>query len=221
MIQELIDLDLVPKERERSGKYSPSMLGNCYRKQWWNRKNEPKTNPPDQRTLRVFKCGHMFESFVIERMRSRYPDLKTQVKVEDEDFIGFADFVLDDEVSDVKSMHSKGFHWLTKAEDPLEAKKENAFQVTLYAMLLGLSKCRLIYVSKDDLCIQEMAFPTDRWRGQVEAEVCDLRQLWLADSPPPPEARAWGGENNKDKKTGLPKECGYCGWLTKCKGGIA
>jgi len=216
MIQELIDQDLIPKPRERSGKYSPSSLGGCYRKQWWNRKDEPKTNPPDARTLRVFKVGHMFEQFVVERMKTRYPDLKTQVEVEDEDFKGFADFVLGNEVSDVKSMHSRGFHWLAKADDPVESKVEHAMQVTYYAMMLGLEKCRLIYVSKDDLCINEYAFPTNRFRGRVEAEICDLRQLWLSDSPPPPLPRAWGGESNIDKKLKIPKECGWCNWRTKC-----
>src|SRR3990172_13175395 len=63
-VQQLIDEALVRPEREGSGKYKPSNFGRCYRMQYWARKNEPQSNPPDERTLRVFKCGNHFEEWV-------------------------------------------------------------------------------------------------------------------------------------------------------------
>ena len=66
MIQKKLDDSLAKIQEERknrtsSGKISPSQMGYCFRRQYWHRKGEPVTNPPDARLLRVFKCGNLFE----------------------------------------------------------------------------------------------------------------------------------------------------------------
>ena len=75
MIEKLIDDYLLAEQtqrakKERSGLWSPSSFGRCFRYQFWNRKNEPQTNPPDLRALKIFKVGNIFHDFI----QSMLPD---------------------------------------------------------------------------------------------------------------------------------------------------
>jgi hypothetical protein len=193
-------------KRLRSGKWSPSSFGYCYRKQYWNRLNEPQSNPPDERTLRVFRCGHLFHDFVQEFFVGQ-----TEVKVDVKDVFGYADIVLSDEVIDIKSVHSYQFHYTTKQGfDIAKEKYTNILQTATYAVLLNKPKFRLVFVSKDDLCIEEYGFVTDKWKAEVEKELANLRSLWDAKTLPPAHPRAF---KTKDEF----KECrSYCGYKDRC-----
>ena len=197
--------------RVRSGLISPSSFGRCFRYQIWNRKNEPPTNPPDLRTLRVFKCGHLFHDFV----ESHLPPHQREVEIRVDDIYGFADIVLPDEVVDVKSQHSKSFWYMEKSDYNIEKEKiSNILQVCCYAHLLKKPKFTLMFVSKDDLCIAEYSFFTDKYVHLVNEELKALRGWWIAENLPPKQPRAYGF----DKKTGISNECGkYCSFRDKCK----
>jgi hypothetical protein len=208
-IQSLIDKALIRPERERSGKFNPSSFGGCYRKQYWNRKNEPKSNPPDERQIRVFAAGQLFHDFVQNLM----PNCKKEVLVESDDVKGFADLVSDTEVIDIKSQHSKSFWYMAKfkGDDIKKEKYSNWLQVLYYARELGKKFGRLVFVSKDDLAIQEYVQPLDDyWLGQIDAELKALRYLWKKDELPPAKPRC------KPNKKGEYWECNYCDWKDKC-----
>jgi len=213
MIQKLIDAELIKeqearKDRVRSGKISPHMLGRCYRAQYWNRKNEPQTNPPDVATLRKFKAGTLFHDYVEQFL----PKHETEVKVETEDILGYADIVPEDCVWDVKSIHSRAFWYMEKNDYNInKAKYGNILQVMTYAMLLDKPKGGLIFISKDDLYSAEYVFGLDNWKPQVESELERLRAAWMVQELPPGRPRAY--TNAK----GEIKEGVYCGWQTKCK----
>lgn len=215
MIQEIIDDVLKPKEeRIRSGLISPSSLGQCYRRQYWSRANETPSNPLDARTLRVFAMGNMVEKFVITNLLNRYPDWKTQTEVNKDDIHGFADIVSPDEVMDVKSQHSRKFWWNTKemkaGKDIKDMFYPNWMQVMTYAWALGKPKARLIYVSKDDLCIQEYSLDCDSfWQGEIDMELTKVRYYYDNKTTPPALPRLYGGEETK-------KECEYCQFKDKC-----
>ena len=215
-IEKLID-DCIAWDEEphkSSGKFNPSSFGQCFRKQIWKRKGETPTNPPDKRTLRVFKVGKMFEEFICYALQKNGVSA-FQVPVEEEDVKGFADFQTENEVGEIKSTHSNSFHHVTRelrTKTIIEIKKGNVLQVGYYALKLGKEFIRLIYVSKDDLCIQSFKINTTDIKPLVEEELSTLREFWGKSEPPPASPRAYG--NDKD---GTPRECSkYCQFKEKC-----
>jgi len=208
MIQKLIDAELLKEQdsrkgRKGSGKWKPSMLGRCYRAHYWARKGEEQTNPPDIRTLRVFKVGKLFHEFV----QGYLPEKCTEVEVNDENVYGFADIVGQDTVYDIKSQHSRAFWYMKK--DGYDVKKEkytNWLQVMCYAKMLGKKKGCLMFVSKDDLCVEEYVDFTENWEEELTKEFTTLNAIWEQDILPAPEPRAYSG-----------KECTYCNFKDKCK----
>jgi len=213
-IQELIDKALERKgDRIRSGKYSPSSLGKCFRNQYWNRKNEPQSNPPEDRVQRVFKAGNLFHEFVQDIILVNNPLAQKEVLIETEDFKGFADLVLEDEVIDLKSQHSKAF-WYRKGMtwNELEPKLLcNILQVVFYALNLGKARARLVFISKDDLCIQEYSFEVSKYQEALKQEITVLMDFWRRQVLPPAIPRAY------PDKDGKPVECKYCAWKNTCE----
>lgn len=214
MIQELIDQALAKKsDRIRSGKYSPSLLGRCYRLQYWNRKNELPSNPPDERTQRIFKAGDLFHEFIEGIVIKNDPTAQKEVLIEDTDFKGYADLVLKDEVIDIKSQHSKSFWYRTNLEwKDLEPKLyNNILQVMYYAVNLDKPRARLVFISKDDCCVQEYGLAVDKkWMEELKNEVNVLTAFWLNNQFPPAKPRCY------PDKEGKFKECQYCNWKDLC-----
>ncbi len=218
-IQELIDKSLIRPPRERSGKFSPSSFGMCYRQQIWNRQDKEKSNPPDARSLRVFKAGSLFHDFVQgllvpdKNIDSPFAKYQTEVKVESDDVLGFADMAGENEVIDIKSQHSKSFWWMAKKDCDIKKEKySNWLQVLYYARELKKDFGRLVFISKDDLCIQEYVQPLDDyWLGELGRELFTLREIWHYGILPPVEPRC------EPKKDGTFWICNYCNWRDKCK----
>lgn len=208
MIQDKIDKFLAQEQEDRSkrirsGLWSPSSFGRCYRYQVWNRRNEPPTNPIDARTLRVFKAGKLFHDFV----QQYFDKAQVEVKAAKEDIFGYADIVLEDSVVDIKSVHSRQFFHTGKKNYDIEKEKfSNILQLATYAWILGKPKCLLVFISKDDLCIDEYAFFTKKWVDKIEEELKILRIFWENKGLPPAIPRCYNG-----------KECKYCSYEIKCK----
>ena len=208
-IVKLLDDALLKEQREYredhapSHKIHPSGLGKCYRAQILKRKGEPESNPPDSRTLRVFKIGNM-----IHEMIQQYLDKEAvEVLIEEDDVKGYADIVESNCVTDIKSCHSRAFWWMNKEEyDIVTQKYNNWLQVAYYGLRLGKENIKIVVVSKDDMCINEYTQKTEDWRDDVEAELYTLRCWWVSGKLPPAEPRAYGG-----------KECKYCPYSTLCK----
>jgi len=207
MIQKLIDDYIAQsrsKKRKSSGKISPSDLGRCYRYQYWHRKGEEATNPPDIISLRKFEAGKLFHDFV----QNRLPEHDTEVLCETEDIKGFADIVGDNWVADIKSVHSFQFWHAEKSNYNIKEKKyQNILQLMCYAMLLGKPKGILVFVSKDDLAISEYEFNLAEWEHHLNIELGMIRRYWAGDVLPPTQPRAYDG-----------KECKYCIYRDKCNG---
>jgi len=210
-IQELVNKELATeqesrKDRQRSGKYSPSLLGCCYRRQWWNRSNEPVSNPSDERSLRIFKVGNFFHKWVQDLITKNNPDISTEVKLEDDNFLGFADVVNGEEVIDIKSVHSKAFWYMEKSKDIVKDKYNNWLQVMFYAQKLGKKYGKLTFISKDDLTIAEYRQELDGyWLNELDMEITKLEYYWEHKTLPPGDPRAYDG-----------KECKYCNFQKTC-----
>lgn len=217
LIQDLIDKSLLEyRDKEKhipSGKFKPSSLGFCFRRQYWERLGEAPSNPPDDRTFRIFKVGNIFEKFVVDEMERVSWKFDKQTLVEDSDFKGYADIVEENCVTDVKSQHSRKF-WHVKKE--LESGKSivdifihNFLQVGFYALKLGKENLRLVFISKDDLCINEYQIELKVIKETLVKEIGRLLIIWGEKKLPPAEPRLWGGKETR-------KECDYCSFKDKC-----
>jgi len=209
-IQKLLDdhlkaLNDKRAERIPSGKYKPSLYGACYRRQYWAKNNEPVTDPEDERGLRVFYAGNLFHEFV----QQFFPKAEKEVLCETGYSKGFADLVTEDEVIDLKSQHSMSFWHMAKSTDIYKDKFNNWLQVAFYAKELGKKFCRLVFISKDDLCIQEYVMETAKIEPDLLLEVTKL--VSIKELPPAQPRLYW---KEKTKQFG---ECSYCNFRTKCK----
>lgn len=214
LIQQLLDAKIAEEnnqEHVKSGKFSPSLFGSCYRRQYWNRKNEPKSNPPDARTLRVFKVGDIFHKTIQSLISETNPEAQIEVEIQEPDIKGFADLVLSDKVIELKTQHSRAFwHAEKEGKDISVMKPDHCLQVMSYCYFLGKKYGQLVYISKDDLCITEYLLGMDEcWLVRVEEELYTLRELWEADWLPAAQPKLY---QNKDEF----KECQYCAWKDKC-----
>jgi CRISPR/Cas system-associated exonuclease Cas4 (RecB family) len=213
MLQKLIDDELLKKQKEydtrqKSGKFKPSALGRCYRYQILLQRNEPLSNPPDARLLRIFKVGNIFHDFV----QGLLPPSSNEVKVESEDLFGYADVVTEDTVYDIKSQHSGAFWHLEKSNKKIEEERfANILQLSAYAWLLKKPKMCLVLISRNDLCIAEYFFKYEDWKDKLQHELDMLRMYQEEGKLPPAEPRAF-----KDK-SGKSTECKRCWYRDLCK----
>jgi hypothetical protein len=214
-ITQLIDTTLLKEQeergkRERSGKYSPSMLGRCFRAQYYNRQDIAQSNPPDVRTLRVFKAGQLFHQFAQQFL----PEHQVEVPIDTDLFHGFADIVTIDSVWDIKSQHSQAFWYMEKSDyDVAKERFSNILQVTLYAKILQRPTAKLLFISKDDLTTATYEFDVKQWEPHIATECKTLAHHWEEQTEPPPIPRAYG----VNKKTQEPNECyRYCPWRDYC-----
>jgi len=193
------------EKRESSGKFIPSLLGRCFRNQILTKAQVPASNPPDDRALRIFKCGSLFHDFV----QNFLPANQTEVPCETEDFKGRADIVTEDSVYDIKSVHSASFWYMSKAGyDVKKEKYHNWLQLAYYADVLKKEKIVLVQISKDDMCINEYVDFTNKWQTELINEKEQLKIYWL------------NYNDDKTLPTAIPrfnKECKYCNYLDKCK----
>lgn len=215
MIKELIEQQLLKEQeeaalKERSGKFSPSSFGRCYRMQVWNRQNEPATNPANLTSLKKFRAGQFFHDFVRSVLGDKVQQY--EVCIELDDFKGYADIVLQDEVCDIKSIHSWGFSYLpVRLENVRTAKPCESLQVRFYARELNKPYWSLCFISKDDMRIEEYRLPlTEQDKKDVADEMEALRKYWITDLPPAQPRAYW---SDKSKKF---QECSYCKYLDKC-----
>ena len=209
-IAKLLDDSLLKEQGERktgkrSGKFSPSSFGRCFRYQIWNRADVKVSDPIGINVLRIFKVGHMFHKFLQDIVEG-----EKEVLIEEDDVKGFADIVVEDEVIDLKTVRTRGFWAMKKQGYDMNAKNEDKIlQVVYYAKQLGKVKARLVFVCKDDLAmLDHLVFVAD-WKEKLEQELKSLRLYWnnytRTQQLPLAEPRAFGGY-----------ECKYCGFFTRC-----
>ena len=194
------------KDRERSGKYSPSSFGRCYRLQYWKRLNEPESNPSDISGLIRMKEGTLHH-WNLQRF---LPKEQVEIRIETDDILGFADFVTEDCVYDFKTTDSwklKKF-WDIPTKQIREKKKESLMQLGWYAMELNKPKVCLVGCLTGSLMEKsriEHTFNVNDLKSDIENEVRNLLHFWKLKELPPAEPRAFAG-----------KDCSYCGFRDKC-----
>jgi len=169
-----IDKYLAAKEAadQRGNGFSASDMGRCKLMRYWKKMGVPRAKP-EARSLRIFAMGNIVHDFIQSITRetglSVLSESNLEYKVDGKIWAtGHADDLIkvsDNEyiLFDYKTVHSNKFHYLKS-----EADKHYYKQATLYKMMINQSHpewnitgVRILYISKDDLCMKEMFVNAD------------------------------------------------------------
>ncbi len=222
-LQERIDAELIKRAEEnegrtRSGKFRTSDLGKCFRAQYLARSGAKPTNPLTIDTLHVFAAGKIVHDYI----QQYFPKGETEVKYEDDHFIGYCDLLADTCAYDIKSVnpnyffHSgfgekrKTFNVTEIDEIILRKKRNNILQVAQYAAKFNKPKIALCFFSRDlsyGLRVHEWAGLLEHWIIELEAERKTLITAWESKTMPPACPRLYDGREGK-----------YCQFFDKAKG---
>lgn len=224
-IQGMWDEHLACQEkREKNGWYVTD-LNRCARGVYLERSGARPDEAMDDRTLRVFEVGRVFEDHVLNVIKSHY-SVKSQERVSwpEFDLSGRYDAFIEDKegqarLVEFKTMHSQGFHWRRKMGfQPLPHHKE---QVMMYMGKLREDQpnleASLCYISKDDLCMMEIPILWDEnlyFEGLEKAAI--LKEAWdskITDNLPLPDPIIF---DSSKKKWVLNWVADYCSFHSQC-----
>jgi hypothetical protein len=216
--QSLIDQSIAKKNKDRDKKTQTSWyissIGACMRGNYLSRLGVEPDIPFTKRVLRIFDMGNKVEDWVVSLLKEQEGYIiDTQVRVEDEklNVSGYADVMItnkktkEEKIYEIKSKHSRSFHWMDKKGQG--AQREHEYQLWTYLYLLGIDEGSIVYISKDDSCILE--YPVKRDDEEIKKEVFDylnlMNKAWKEKDPrilPLPDQNAWQGK--------------YCSYHKKC-----
>ena len=192
-IQSVINQALRENREDREkDKWWASDLGKCLSGVYYNRLGVEPDEEFDDRTLRVFEAGNLFEDFVIDTVKNIYSgdEIEEQIRVEDteRDISGRLDLAIPSKgtIYEVKSIHSRAFWWMEKRGQG--AYEHHKKQLMFYLLNTDYSEGHIVYVSKDDLSIAEfVVFDDDEYLiSEIENELDILNSSWEAQEAPDP-----------------------------------
>lgn len=195
--------------RSRSGKYNPSAMGQCYRRQYWNRENKVPSNPIDLDTMRVFIRGNLRGTYLADL----FPACDREVEVSTEHFHGFADIVTPSHVVELKSpgiwkfkkvSAKKGESNYDQYTRVLTECVDYVYQIGFYMLHLDKQHGELTFVD-EGFNMVELPINIVDIREDIESEMGKLIAYWEAGEIPPAHPRLY----NKS-------ECKYCQFRDDC-----
>lgn len=188
------------KSRERSGKFTPSRMGRCFRFQYWQRIGEPESDPIPMSVYKVFRAGNIYHKDLESLIEN------TEVEFENEHFKCISDHVGKDYIVDFKTVSSRQFKFMQNKDYDITEKKLYIFQLMTYCYFFEKPYGILVFVNKDTYEILQFTFYLKEHINSITKEIETLLGFWERKELPPPEPRAYGG-----------KECQYCSFRSKCK----
>ena len=209
-LEDLINQKVSEREDHKVKSWNASKLGSCLTGVYLKRLGIKPDVEFDNRTLRVFSSGKIFEDWVIELIDNRpgliFEVFERQVRVEipEFDLTGYADLVIHndkDYVYEIKSKHSFGFKYLDKEG----ANRQHQMQVWAYLKGLSIEEGRIFYVSKDDLRVRDflVELKNEELASAVLNELSILNNAWQEKiAPPVPSVKDWRAK--------------YCRWHSQC-----
>lgn len=227
-------IESIEEPREPDGKYHPSQFWFCDRQTMYALRGVERTNPPDKKSKRRFKIGHILHELVQEALAqspdviSFYPeflilDEEGNITGHGDGLIFFSDGTV--VVLEAKSIRKAAFKYLHGKPKP-----EHVKQASIYAHHAKHRGCwvdteggkqfipplgdRLIgllvaYFEKEDLDTAEFFVPYDeQWDADIEEKVEKLRPYREDPESLPPRLPLVKG-----KKSWM---CNYCDWKDRC-----
>ena len=200
------------KEEREIVSWHISKIGSCQRGAYLERTGEQPDKEFSDRELRIFAVGRYFEEWFISMIK-QYDEFKgeTQVRVEDKKLgiSGYIDLLVTtkegEKVYEIKTKHSRAFWYMLKDG---KAMRQHEYQTWMYMYLRGVQEGTILYLSKDDLALQE--YPVALDDTSIEKEVME----WVNSMQ-----KAW--EHQKPQLLELPDDkdwvAKYCRWHNKCK----
>ena len=213
-IEAIIDQYIAEQRSEQDqdrhhDKFRVSDAGRCHLMRFWKRQGKPFTDQPDERTRRVFEVGHVFHRWIQDILQKKGLLIAKELEVKDEHRIGHVDAIVryaDDwlVMYDFKTVHSRKFHW--KKKEGGNGDLHYAMQAWTYYQMcnLDIHEVRIAYISKDDLCIDEILVSDYDSIGSKTREDWEmLITAWEKGEEPKPNPMDW--------------ECKYCVYRSICK----
>lgn len=188
MIQEIINTQLRKERDEREKKeqttWWASSLGSCLTGAYLARAGLGAKDF-DDRTLRVFKVGTMFEDWLVDLIAKSGEKYETQKRIEIEEFnlSGKIDITLDGVIHEIKTINSRAFAFLKD-----EAKLQHRMQIWTYLYATKSPEGKIVYLEKDGLNVREFTQLLDdnQIERAVRNELNILNTSWKAQLPPEP-----------------------------------
>jgi hypothetical protein len=190
LISERIATDRAKDTRVKDA-FHVTDLGKCLRGVYLKRLHN--IDGFDDRQLRIFRAGHLFEEFIISSIpESTISELQGTCVWPELNLMGSFDLLTKEadgyHLYELKSQNSQSFHYMLDAANPLHIQ-----QVLLYASKIQeripLAGIHVFYLSKDDLCSKQFDVPYDQ--AIVDAALLKakyLKECWdkgiLPDVPP-------------------------------------
>ena len=223
-------IDASPYEQLDKERWYATDLGGCLGGAYFRRKGAIPSNPPDARSLRIMRMGKKIEELVVDDFENHFKDnpeillLETQGYMYDEALNASARYDilivprnLTPLVYEVKSVNSKAFWWMAK--EGWKVKPEHEMQIQWYLHKLKSTypdiEGRVLYVSRDDLVIQELSVEYD---STITKQSIDkftlLDQCWKDQTPPPVEPAVVFNESGK--KWQVNYKAKYCSHHSLC-----
>lgn len=206
-LQDLIDKEVNNRKERKITSWQASKLGSCLTGVYLERLGKKPDMEFDNRTLRVFSAGNIFEEWVtmlIHKNKDMTVELQARCVLPEYDATGYADIVISGKenfVYEIKSKHSFGFKYLQQEG----ANRQHKMQLWFYLKCLKISKGRIFYVSKDDLRVLDYEVELNDKLIEIEVlnELSLLNNAWQKKLPPPlPSMKDW-----REK---------YCRWHKQC-----
>lgn len=224
-------------ERKPDGTWHPSSISGCPRKALYDFNGVPKSNPHNARTSRVFRVGHLLHEFIQEAIQ-RSPDVKAvyvEVKIDHPGLrvSGAVDGLVEYEsgtweVLEFKTINSQAFKYgdLPKEDHKVQAgvytkclketgglaTRSDGVITTIPPLGDKLNRVRFVYVSKDDMKIEEH---TMLWTPAKDFELIQrlaLLELHLGNDTLPDRLPFM----EKKGKFVQDYRCGYCPYKDTC-----
>lgn len=209
-IENLINKKVNEHEKRRVTSWQASKLGSCLTGVYLERLGIKPDREFDNRTLRVFSVGKIFEDWVTslcENTTDTMTELQIRATLPEYDATGYVDMVVTETnnqrkyIYEIKSKHSFGFKYLEKEG----ANRQHQMQLWFYLKALNIEEGRIFYVSKDDLRVLDylVELKNEELALSVLNELSILNRAWKEKvCPPVPSVEDWRAK--------------YCRWHKQC-----
>lgn len=240
-IEESLDryVNAVEVEREPDGHWHPSSISGCPRQALYGFRGVKATNPRDDRSKRILRVGHLLHEFVQAAILAD-PEVEIfypEISLHDQalNIVGHADGLMRLKdgswlLLEFKTINSMAFKYrdlpkpehVTQVTAYMKAVRDFGCVYTLPDGTIGniaplgekLRSARIVYVSKDDMRVEECAFFYSDDKEAALVERVNFLELHRVNDTYPDRLPLVA-----DKKNGGLKrdwQCGYCPWQDLC-----